>query len=431
MNDILDLPEKPSLSKIIAINSAITLGLILVAIFTFPFWIGYIPFTDNSASQQAVENHVSRTNLTVLDEESAVINVVDESDASVVSIVVSKDLPIIREYRFRSDPFYEFFQDDPAFNELKEKFESKLNEEQQQQRIKKEVGGGTGFVVTEDGLIITNRHVVYEQDADYTVIFNNGDQYQAEVLARDQRVDIAVLKIIQPADQDPIEFKPLPLGDSDQLKVGQRVVTIGNALGEYRNTVSTGIVSGLRRDVIAGSKMGAEQLDDVIQTDAAINRGNSGGPLLDVGGQVIGVNVATANAAENISFSIPVNSIKPIIDSIKEHGRIVRPWLGVRYIPVTPALQEENNLSVDYGALVVRGDQVHELAVIPNSPAASAGIKELDIILELDHQKITLDNSLANIITRLSVGDEVTVKVLRGEDELELTTILVEASQNI
>ena len=217
------------------------------------------------------------------------------------------------------------------------------------------------------------------------------------------------------------------MGDSADLKVGQSVIAIGNALGEFRNTVSTGVISGLARSVTAGGAgIGSEQLLNVIQTDASINPGNSGGPLLNIAGQVIGINTAMAQGAQNIGFAIPINEVKNTIDSVKKNGKIVRPWLGVRYVIINKAIADANKLSVDYGAIIVRGQNQTDLAVIPGSPADKAGLVENDIILESNGQKITEANPLANLVAKLKPGDEITLKVLHQSKEKTIKVRLEE-----
>jgi S1-C subfamily serine protease len=250
---------------------------------------------------------------------------------------------------------------------------------------------------------------------------NNETKHEAEVLARDPINDIAILKI------DAQDLKYVELGDSSNLKVGQSVIAIGNALGEFRNTVSTGVISGLSRFVVAGgSGMRAEELTGVIQTDTAINPGNSGGPLLNLSGQAIGINTAMAQGAENIGFAIPINEIKNIFESVREHGKIVRPWLGVRYVLLNEVIAEENKLEVDYGALIIRGESRTELAVIPGSPADKAGLMENDIILEVNGKKIDNENPLHRAISKFSVGEEVELTVLQKGERKKIKIVLEE-----
>jgi serine protease Do len=251
---------------------------------------------------------------------------------------------------------------------------------------------------------------------------NDGKTLKAKVLARDPIQDVAVLKV------EGKGYTFIPLGNSDELMVGQSVVAIGNALGEFQNTVSVGVISGLSRTIVAsGALSGPERLSQVIQTDAAINRGNSGGPLLDLKGRAIGINTAIAQGAENVGFALPINFVKKAVEDVKTHGRIIYPFLGVRYIIINPALREERKLSVDYGALLV--SVPGEKAVIDNSPAAKAGLKEGDIILEFGGIKITKDNTLGDLIAKARVGDKVRLKILREGKELLFEVVLEERKQ--
>lgn len=350
----------------------------------------------------------------VIDFEQAVIRAVETAEPSVVSIVVSKYLPVIERcpYNPFSDlpkEFRDFFGDD-FFG---------FSRPCQKGMERKEVGGGTGFIVSENGLILTNKHVVYDEKADYTVLTNDGKKYEAKVLARDPLQDLAVIKI------NASGLKPAKLGDSDSIKLGQTVIAIGNALGEFRNTVSVGVISGLARTVNAqGFGFGSETIQGVIQTDAAINPGNSGGPLLNLRGEVIGINTAIVAGAQNIGFAIPINQAKRDINSVKTTGAIKVPYLGVRYIMITPELAKRQNLDVDYGALV-RGSEEGP-AIMPDSPAAKAGLQAEDIILEFNNEKITLDKPLSLIIQKYNIGETAVLKVKRGNKILELKAVLAE-----
>ncbi len=290
---------------------------------------------------------------------------------------------------------------------------------------KKQIGGGSGFFVSNDGLIVTNKHVVDQKNVEYTVFTNNGKKHTAKVVARDPVLDIALIKI------EGRDFPYLSFGNSDSLEVGQSVIAIGNALGEFRNTVSVGVVSGLARSITAGDSSGSsEVLDHVIQTDAAINPGNSGGPLLDLSGKVIGVNVAIAQGSQNIGFALPINSVKGAIESIKSTGKIVRPYLGVRYVVINAAMKEKNNLTTDYGVIVKAGTNVNELAVIPGSPADKAGIVENDIILEIDRVKLDDKANLASIIREKNIGQVVNLKILHKGVEKNVSVALEAAKDN-
>jgi serine protease Do len=359
----------------------------------------------------------------VVSEESRVIDVVEKASPAVVSIVITKDVPVIEQYYQEFDPFSDdFFKD--FFGDRGFKFQ--IPQQKQNGTEKREVGGGSGFFISADGYIVTNKHVVDDDKAEYTVLTNDGKKYDAEILAKDSTLDVAILKVKGSG------FPYLSFGDSDKLKSGQTVIAIGNALAEFRNSVSVGVVSGLSRSVVAGDMFGrSEQLEGVIQTDAAINPGNSGGPLLDIAGKVIGVNVAVSRGAENIGFALTSNTVKSIADSVKEHGEIVRPYLGVRYTQITENLKKKNNLTIDYGVLVSRGETPEDLAVIPGSPADKAGIVENDIILEIDGVKLEQGKSLASIIRQKDIGQIVKLKILHKGSEKEVEVKLEKVPKDI
>lgn len=346
-------------------------------------------FVQNSARSVNLEN------VSVLKEESAVIEVANRAKESVVSVVITKDLPI--------------------FEDSFDNFWFGFGERRQIGTQERQVGAGTGFIISKEGMIITNRHVVQDESASYTVVFNDGQKFEAKIVARDTLLDIAFLKI-----ETNRELTPLQLGSSEELQVGQTVIAIGNALGEFSNTVSLGIISGLKRNIVASDGMSrGEMLSDVIQTDASINRGNSGGPLLDLRGNVIGVNVAVASQAENIGFAIPVDLVRDLLERLQDDGSIDRPRLGIRYQTITKALAKEEELPFDYGAIVVRGERRNQLAVIPGSPADKIGIQENDIILEIDGKKLTENNPLVNIIQTYRIGDTVKIKFWQKGETLE------------
>lgn len=359
---------------------------------------------------------------TIFSEEKFIIDTVKKTDPAVVSIMISKNVP---KYEAYVDPN----QQQNPFSEMFPNFFFNIPQYRQNGTEKKELGGGSGFFVSSDGLIVTNKHVVSQTNVDYTVLMNNGKKYPAKVVARDAILDIALIKIEETGGQS---FPYLSLGNSDTLQVGQTVIAIGNALAEFRNTVSVGVVSGLARSVVAGDSSSGrtELLDHVIQTDAAINPGNSGGPLLDLSGRVIGVNVALAQGSQSIGFALPINSVKSAIESFKSTGKIVRPYIGVSYIPITPEMASANNLSVNYGILVKGGQNANELAVILGSPADKAGIVENDIILEIDGVKLDSDTAFASIIRQKSVGDIITLKILSKGAERILKVTLEVAKDN-
>ncbi|RLC35411.1 hypothetical protein DRH14_01035 [Candidatus Shapirobacteria bacterium] len=327
----------------------------------------------------------------VLNEESVVTNVVDKVGSSVVTVSISKTR-VLRDNLFGGMDFWgDFFGLSP-----RDKSEKKT--EKTEQDI------GSGFVISSDGLIVTNKHVVADTEAKYKIITNDEEVLEVKNIYRDPVTDLAILKV------DKSGLKAIKMGDSDKLKVGQTVIAIGTALGEFRSTVTTGVVSGLGRGIVAGSGFeGSEKLDNVIQTDAAINPGNSGGPLLDSSGRVIGVNVAVSRVAENIGFALPINLVKESIDNFKETGEFDRPYLGVAYrmISKKSALLNE----------VPQGAYVQE--VLEDSPADKAGIEDGDIIIEIDGNRLNSDKrgSLVRIVNKKKIGDKVKVKVWRDGKE--------------
>jgi S1-C subfamily serine protease len=352
----------------------------------------------------------------VVDEDSAVIDVVEKNSPAVVSIVISKDVANV------ISPFDNFFGFPGFYGGNSGSDGSGSDQGSGQGTQKQKVGGGSGFIITSDGMIVTNKHVVTDKNADYTVVTSDGKEYPAKFLAADPVNDIAVMKI------EGKDFPTLNLGDSDAMKIGQTVIAIGNSLGQFSNTVSKGIVSGLGRSVTAAGGMGesAEKLTNIIQTDAAINPGNSGGPLMNINGEVIGVNVAMAQGAQSIGFAIPSNQIKKVVDQVKETGKISSPYLGVRYVEMDDSIKKEINSPYDYGVLVVRGEKVTDFAVIPGSPADKAGIVENDIILEINGTKIDKKNTLIDLVAKNSVGDTVNLKVWHKGDVKDIQARLTE-----
>jgi len=373
--------------------------------------------------QKALEKNTVNSLPVVLSAEEKTTKAVEKVNPAVVSIIVSKY--VSHYYSLDNSPFgNDFFNDffNSPFFEFQGPSVPTPVPEKEQPKQKQEVGGGTGFVISDkDGLILTNKHVVNDEDADYTVVNNNGEKYEAEVLARDPFNDIAVLKIKAE------NLSEIKLGDSDNIKLGQTVIAIGNALGEYRNTVTKGVISGISRRIVAGDNRGSSAvLEDVIQTDAAINFGNSGGPLINLEGEVIGINTAINSQGQLIGFSIPINQAKQVIENVREYGRIVRPFLGVRYIILNKEIAKENNIPYDYGALIIRGEERTDLAIIPGSPANKAGLMENDIILEVAEQKIDQNYSLSKEIQKYKPGDKIKFKVYHQGEEKELKITLEE-----
>ena len=323
---------------------------------------------------------------------------------SVVSIVISKNMPKVKG--LYGAPFMGPFM----FGDT----------EGQTEKVK--VGGGSGFIVHPDGLILTNKHVVFDPDSEYTVIMTDLKEYSGKVVSRDPINDIAVLKI------NATGLPPVRLGNSSKLELGQTVLAIGNALGLFSNTVSKGIISGLSRKISASLGQGGqmEHLRGVLQTDVAINQGNSRGPLIDLAGEVVGINTAIIYGAQNIGFSIPINWAKQDLEDIIQHGRIIKPFIGLQYVMLNNELKGKYSLPVDYGALVVRDHIPGSVAVVPNSPAHKAGILENDIITALNGDNLTEEKDLQDMIQKCTVGDEITMTVLRKNETLNLKTKLVE-----
>ena len=331
-------------------------------------------------------------------EESVIIKVVEDSLPSVVTVGISKVLST--EDRLEMDPF-NFFEPFKRIPGTEKKIEQNI---------------GSGFIISKDGLIITNKHVVSDNQAGYKVITNNEKEYEVKQIYRDPLNDLAIIKI------DANGLKPLKLGDSSKLKLGQLAIAIGTPLGEFTNTITTGVISGLGRGITAGSPFEGfvEKLDNVIQTDAAISAGNSGGPLLNSKGQVVGINTAIAGQGENIGFAIPVNVAKGLIDKFEERGFDYKlPYMGIRYQMVDKQTAILNKIAE--GAYIVE--------VVPDSPAEKAGLKDEDIITEFDGNKINGedDQGLAKIILEKDVGDSVKIKYVR-DGKVITTTITLEAS---
>lgn len=330
----------------------------------------------------------------VLTEESVVIDVAEKVSPSVVTVGVTKKQQVIEPFQF--GPFGVF------------------GVPQGEESIDQDIG--SGFIIAQDGLVVTNKHVVGDLQAKYRVITNDDKEYEVEKIYRDPVNDLAILKI------GIAGLQPVELGDSSNLRVGQFIIAIGTALGEFRHTVTTGVISGLGRGITAGSPFEGyvEQLDNVIQTDAAINPGNSGGPLLNSAGQVIGISVAIAAQGENIGFAIPINIIKEAIENFNQTGQFSRPFLGVRYRMIGRDLALMNE--VPQGAYIVE--------VISDSPADEVGIEAGDIITKMNDQPLREEEGgLAKFISQRKVGERVKIVLWRDGEEIETETTLREFSE--
>lgn len=353
---------KPSLSSIVI---AVAAGVV-VAVGVYQAQMrGLIPSKGFELPKPPEETR------TILKEENAVISVVEKTSSSVVAIGVSRR--VINPF----DPFA-----------LPKKQDATI---------------GTGFIVSDKGIIVTNKHVVLDPGTKYSVVTKDEQKYEVKRIYRDPVFDLALVQI------DGSNLKALELGDSSKLKVGQTVIAIGNALGQFTNTVTTGVVSGLGRKVIAGD-------DNLIQTDAAINPGNSGGPLLNSSGQVIGVNVAVSEEAQNISFAIPINSVKAIVDEFISKGSVSRPFLGVQYrfISKDAAILNE----------VPQGAYIQE--VVNNSPAQKSGIEEGDIITKINGQSVDSENKIAETIQKSAIGQKIELEIWRDNKTIKLDATLSE-----
>ncbi len=352
-------------------------------------------------ADQTLDN--STGSIKIVSEESVVIDVVKKAGPSVVTISAQvATRPLFND----NDSF--FFFDRPS------------------ERSTEPQNIGSGFVVSDDGFIVTNKHVVSELETTYTVITQDDKKFKVERIYRDPLNDIAIVKV-NPSENGE-SLKPLTLGDSSKLQVGQLVIAIGTPLGEFNNSVTTGVVSGLGRGIIAGSAFEgfAEQLDNVIQTDAAINPGNSGGPLLNSEGKVIGVNTAVSQSGQNIGFALPINVIKDSLNNFNQTGQFNRPFLGVSYQMISREVALRND--IPQGAYI--------RSVSEGSAADKAGLQAGDVVTKIDGTDLRSDRTeLASVISKKKVGDTLKLTVWReneetGEDEtFEINAVLEAAPE--
>ncbi len=290
---------------------------------------------------------------------------------------------------------------------------------------------GTGFILSKDGIVLTNRHVIPDGATEVTITLSDGTELEdVEVLGRtasSDPLDVAFLKI---NDAEGKDLKPVELGDSSDMKVGQKVIAIGNALGKFQNTVTTGIISGFGRNLSANDPSGTDALQNLFQTDAAINQGNSGGPLVNINGQVIGVNTAVAGGgAENIGFAIPIDDIKGLITGVLENGKFERPYLGVRYVQLNEEISVAFDLEVSNGAYIVEGSR-GQTAIEEGSPADEAGIKVGDILTKVNGKEIDSRHTLVTLVGREKVGSKIDITLIRDGEEKTVIVTLRAAPQN-
>lgn len=346
--------------------------------------------------------------------------IIKKSMPAVVSIIASKHLSEIeKEIPQELFPFFS--------SKLRKQKEILRNLADSHGMI--EIGGGSGFIIDESGIVITNRHVISDPKSEYIIITANDQKFGAEVIACDPTSDIAVLRLkIIPETIGKVKRLPvLSLGDSSKIELGESIIAIGNSLGLFRNTVSSGIISGLSRSIKAQINPASplQEMRGLIQTDAAINPGNSGGPLLNMKGQAIGINTAIVFGAENIGFAIPINTIRRDLKDLKKYGKIRRPLLGIRYMAIDDKIKNKLGLPVDYGSIIIEEDE-HTPGIIPNSPAEKARLREKDIILEFNGNKVTKEKNIQDFLENSSVGDRISLKILRDRREFEVFLILQE-----
>lgn len=371
----------------VAVLLALIVGLIVGV--SYPSWFQSLPFKDNLPRflrPQTTESIKFGEKIVRTVEESAIIDVVEKSSASVVSIVA-------KTVSFDPD-------------------RGSVSDQQ---------GIGTGFIVDSNGIIVTNNHVVCDNQYEYAVVTKDQKTYTVKQIDLDPANDIAILRV------EAKNLKALEFGSSDPslLKPGQRVIAIGNALGQFQNSVTVGVVSGLGRGITAGggscvNQSGRETLQNVIQTDAALNPGNSGGPLLDLSGKVVGVNFAVSTNAQNIGFVIPIDRVKVILDQYKKDGRIIKPYLGIAYQIIDSAVARVQD--VPEGAFVRR--------VVSGSPADKAGIQAGDIITKLNGEGVNENNDVVSILNNLKVGQKISIELVRDKKTLKLTATLTENTTN-
>jgi serine protease Do len=392
----LDIP-RPDLSgaKGLPAKSLLT-GLVVLSLGFLGGWLGSDSHDQNTARQTSVNQQV------ILNESQLISELAKNVGPSVVSVNVTSQ-------SVGADTIF-----GPS-------------------RSYQQESAGTGIIISDSGYIITNRHVVPSGTTQVSVTLSDGTELNdVEVIGRtveSDPLDIAFLKI---KDKKGKDLPAAKIGDSSKVQVGDRVVAIGNALGQFQNTVTSGIISGFGRSVEAGDASGdggTETLQNLFQTDASINSGNSGGPLLNINGEVIGINTAVAGGnAQNIGFALPINDVQGLIKSVLANGKLLRPYLGVRYVSLTDDIAYQLNLSTKRGAYIVPGR--NSSSIIKGSPADKAGLQEKDIITKIDGKSIDDKNSLISLLSQKNVGDTTTLTVIRDGKEISVKIVLEAAPQS-
>jgi len=375
--------------------AAALIGIVVLALGFGGGWLGAI-------AHQGDATNITQQK-TVLTSQAAVVSSIAKSvGQSVVSVNVTS------QSQTSASPFDSFFGYDGSGSQT-------------------EQSAGTGMILTSGGLIMTNRHVVPDGTTNVSVTLSDGTVFNnVKVVGRtndSSSLDVAFLQI---QDTKGKKLTPVNLGDSSKVNVGDPVVAIGNALGQFQNTVTSGIISGHGRSVQASDSTGSssENLSDLFQTDAAINEGNSGGPLVNLGGEVIGMNTAVASDSQNIGFAIPINDLTGLINSVEQSGKLQQPYLGVVYVPITNDVKETFNLTVGQGAYVPKEIQVGEQTVVSGGPADKAGVKPGDVITKIDGQAVNQTTSITSLIDKHKVGDKVKLTIVRGSKTLTLDVTL-------
>ncbi len=380
-------------------KTAQILGVVLVVI-SIGFMGGWLGAGSRSY-QQKIDGTIEPGKTTVVAESDLISNLAKEVGPSVVSVNVKTQRNVTNV--FGSQNAYQ------------------------------EEGAGTGFIISKEGLVATNRHVVPRGTKNVSVTLSDGTELtEVEVVGRtldSDPLDVAFLKI---KDAKGKELKPAKIGDSAKMRVGDKVIAIGNALGQFQNTVTSGIISGYGRQIQAydGDGTGGETLQNLFQTDAAINQGNSGGPLVNMNGEVIGINTAVAGGgAENIGFSIPVNDVSGMIKGVLEKGKLERPYLGIRYLELTDDYANQLGIDQKRGAYIMPSTN-GQAAILPGSPAEKAGLKEKDVIVKVGSDTVDENNSLTSLLQKRAVGESVDLTIIRDGQEQKIKATLEAAPQN-